>query len=163
MYLGSRIPKFTFGLNLGVEYKGLDLSVLLQGVAGVTGMLDGFAGWAFRGDGNIQKWQAEGRFDPANPTRYPAYPRLEDLSNSTTPNIVTSDFWTQDASYIRLKNIQLGYTFPKKCYRQPKSVICVCMYRQRILFAGTSINPDGTRKSILPETIIRYWQLIHLV
>ena len=66
VYLGSRIPKFTFGLNLGVEYKGLDLSVLLQGVAGVTGMLDGFAGWAFRGDGNIQKWQAEGRFDPAN-------------------------------------------------------------------------------------------------
>ena len=120
VYLGSRIPKFTFGLNLGVEYKGLDLSVLLQGVAGVTGMLDGFAGWAFRGDGNIQKWQAEGRFDPANPTRYPAYPRLEDLSNSTTPNIVTSDFWTQDASYIRLKNIQLGYTFPKKMLQAAK-------------------------------------------
>lgn len=120
VYLGSRIPKFTFGLNLGVEYKGLDLSVLLQGVAGVTGMLDGFAGWAFRGDGNIQKWQAEGRFDPANPTRYPAYPRLEDLSNSTTPNIVTSDFWTQDASYIRLKNIQLGYTFPKKVLQAAK-------------------------------------------
>ena len=120
VYLGSRIPKFTFGLNLGVEYKGLDLSVLLQGVAGVTGMLDGFASWAFRGDGNIQKWQAEGRFDPANPTRYPAYPRLEDLSNSTTPNIVTSDFWTQDASYIRLKNIQLGYTFPKKMLQAAK-------------------------------------------
>lgn len=120
VYLGSRIPKFTFGLNLGVEYKGLDLSVLLQGVAGVTGMLDGFAGWAFRGDGNIQKWQAEGRFDPANPTRYPAYPRLEDLSNSTTPNIVTSDFWTQDASYIRLKNIKLGYTFPKKMLQAAK-------------------------------------------
>lgn len=120
VYLGSRIPKFTFGLNLGVEYKGLDLSVLLQGVAGVTGMLDGFAGWAFRGDGNIQKWQAEGRFDPANSTRYPAYPRLEDLSNSTTPNIVTSDFWTQDASYIRLKNIQLGYTFPKKMLQAAK-------------------------------------------
>lgn len=120
VYLGSRIPKFTFGLNLGVEYKGLDLSVLLQGVAGVTGMLDGFVGWAFRGDGNIQKWQAEGRFDPANPTRYPAYPRLEDLSNSTTPNIVTSDFWTQDASYIRLKNIQLGYTFPKKMLQAAK-------------------------------------------
>lgn len=120
VYLGSRIPKFTFGLNLGVEYKGVDLSVLLQGVAGVTGLLDGFAGWAFRGDGNIQKWQAEGRFDPANPTRYPAYPRLEDLSNSTTPNIVTSDFWTQDASYIRLKNIQLGYTFPKKMLQAAK-------------------------------------------
>ena len=160
MYLGSRIPKFTFGLNLGVEYKGLDLSVLLQGVAGVTGMLDGFAGWAFRGDGNIQKWQAEGRFDPANPTRYPAYPRLEDLSNSTTPNIVTSDFWTQDASYIRLKNIQLGYTFPKKMLQAAKiSNLRVYVQAENPL----CWNKYGTRKSILPETIIRYWQLIHLV
>lgn len=120
VYLGSRIPKFTFGLNLGVDYRGFDLSVLLQGVAGVTGMLDGFAGWAFRGDGNIQKWQAEGRFDPANPTRYPAYPRLEDLSNAITPNIVSSDFWTQNASYIRLRNIQLGYSLPKRIMQSAK-------------------------------------------
>ena len=120
VYLGSRIPKYTFGLSLGLGYKGFDLSILLQGVAGVTGMLEGFAGWAFRGDGNIQEWQANGRFDPSAPVRYPAYPRLEDLSNSTTPNIVYSDFWTQDASYIRLKNIQIGYTFPKKILKAAK-------------------------------------------
>lgn len=114
VYLGSRIPKFTFGLNLGAEYKGFDLSVLIQGVAGVKGRLEGFAGYAFRGDGNIQRWQADGRFDPKNPTRYPEYPRLEDLSNSVGPNIELSDFWMLDASYVRLKNIQLGYSFPKK-------------------------------------------------
>ncbi len=120
VYLGSRIPKFSFGLNLGVEYKGFDLAILLQGVAGVKGMLNEFAGWAFRGDGNIQRWQADGRFNPESPTRYPEYPRLEDLSNSSSPNIVTSDFWTQDASYLRLRNVQLGYTLPKRILQAAK-------------------------------------------
>lgn len=118
--LGSRIPKYTFGLNLGAEYKGFDISVLIQGVAGVKGLLENFAGYAFRQKGNIQVWQAEGRFDPANPTRYPAYPRLEELSNTVGPNIQTSDFWILDASYIRLKNIQLGYSLPKKFMKSAK-------------------------------------------
>lgn len=112
--LGSRIPKYTFGLNAGAEYKGFDVSVLIQGVAGVKGLLENYAGYAFRQNGNIQVWQAEGRFDPENPTRYPAYPRLEELSNTVGPNIQTSDFWILDASYVRLKNVQLGYSLPKK-------------------------------------------------
>lgn len=120
VYLGTRIPKFTFGLNLGTEYKGFDLSVLIQGVAGVKGMLNGFAGYAFRGDGNIQRWQADGRFKPDSPERYPTYPRVEDLSNSVNPNTETSDFWILDASYVRLRNIQLGYSLPKKWMRPAK-------------------------------------------
>lgn len=111
--LGSKIPKVTFGLNLGVEYKGFDFQAQLQGVAGVKGLLDSYSGWAFWSEGNVQRWQADGRFDPQNPTRYPAYPRIENLGNVTGPNTQTSDFWILDASYIRLKNVQLGYTLPK--------------------------------------------------
>lgn len=115
VYLGTRIPKYTFGLNIGAGYKGIDLSVLLQGVSGVKGLLDNYAGLAFRSNnGNVQRWQADGAFDPENPTRYPKYPRLEILSNANSPNIETSDFWILNASYIRLKNIQLGYTLPRK-------------------------------------------------
>lgn len=113
--LGSRIPKYTFGLNIDLEYKNFDFSALLQGVAGVKGFLEGDAGYALRNKGNIQTWQADGRFDPNNPTQYPEYPRLQDiLGNSVPPNYQTSDFWILNASYIRLKNIQLGYTFPKQ-------------------------------------------------
>ncbi|MCE8971685.1 TonB-dependent receptor [Bacteroides fragilis] len=119
VYLGTRIPKFTFGLNIGAEYKGFDLSVLIQGVAGVKGMLNDFAGYAFRGEGNIQRWQADGRFKPDNPVRYPDYPRVEALGASS-PNTVTSDFWILDASYVRLKNIQLGYSLPKKWMQAAK-------------------------------------------
>ncbi|GAA4440754.1 TonB-dependent receptor [Ravibacter arvi] len=112
VFLGSRIPKYTYGFNLDVKYRGFDLGVFLQGVAGVQGQLTGYADVAFFNLGNIQRWQMEGRFNPDQPVRHPAYPRLEVVSNSGTPNTVTSDFWVLNASYLRLKNIQLGYTLP---------------------------------------------------
>jgi TonB-linked SusC/RagA family outer membrane protein len=108
--LGSQIPKYNYSLNLGFEYKGFDFSAILQGVAGVKGLLDGFSGFAFYNLGNVQEWMWNGRFDPANPTRYPEYPRLQILGNSIGVNGQLSDFWTLNASYIRLKNIQLGYS-----------------------------------------------------
>ena len=112
VFLGSRIPKYTYGFNFDVKYRGFDLGIFLQGIAGVEGRLTGYADVAFFNLGNIQRWQMEGRFNPDQPVRYPAYPRLEVVSNSGTPNNVISDFWVLNASYLRLKNIQLGYTLP---------------------------------------------------
>jgi len=111
--LGSRIPKYTFGLNLAMGYKNFDFSALLQGVSGVKGYLTGYAGYAFSNQSNVQRWQADGRFRPESPTRYPEYPRIEDMGNSSPPNYTLSDFWVLNASYIRLKNVQIGYTIPK--------------------------------------------------
>ncbi len=110
--LGSRIPNYTFGLNLGIDYKGFDFQAQFQGVAGVKGLLNEYSGFAFWSEGNIQRWQADGRFNPNNPQRYPDYPRLENLGNVVGPNTQTSDFWILDASYVRLKNIQVGYAIP---------------------------------------------------
>lgn len=117
VYLGSKIPKYTFGLSLNAAYKGFDLNMLLQGVAGVKGMLSGFSGWALYSEGNIQKWQMEEAFDSEHPTRYPKYPRIEKL-NGTGPNVQTSDFWVRDASYLRVKNVQLGYTLPQSVLKR---------------------------------------------
>lgn len=144
--LGSRIPKYTFGMNIGAEYKGFDLSILIQGVAGVKGLLNDYAGYAFRQNGNLQVWQAEGRFDPANPTRYPAYPRLEELSNTVGPNIQTSDFWILDASYIRLKNIQIGYSLPKRIL-EPSKIRGLRLYVQ----AENPLTWNKYRKGWDPE------------
>jgi TonB-linked SusC/RagA family outer membrane protein len=112
-FIGSRIPKHTFSLNLSAQFKGFDFSAFLQGVAGVQGRLDGYVGYAFNNLGTIQQWQIDGRFKPENPVQYPDYPRLEIVTNSGTPNTVLSDFWTINASYLRIKNLQLGYTLPK--------------------------------------------------
>ena len=112
-YLGSRIPKYSYGIDLGAKYKGFDLNVLLQGASGVTGRLSGYAGWAFyQSTGNIQRWQYEGHWTPDDPQRNAAYPRLELVPGGGTPNTLLSSFWTLDGSYLRIKNAQLGYTIP---------------------------------------------------
>lgn len=113
VYLGSRIPKYTFGLNLGADYKGFDFSMLIQGVAKAKGMLSVYAGHAFYQEGNIQRWQMEGCWNVQQDNRYPEYPRLEVMSNAGSNNTLTSDFWVLNASYVKVRNIQFGYTLPK--------------------------------------------------
>lgn len=113
-YIGSRIPKYTFGLNLSAKYKQFDLSAFIQGVAKVSGFLQYYVGYAFMNLGTIQQWQIDGRFDPDNPERYPDYPRLEIITNVGTPNTVASDFWILNGSYVRFKNLQVGYTLPER-------------------------------------------------
>ena len=112
-YLGSRIPKYTFGLNLGAQYKGFDFSMLLQGVAGVKGYMSLFAGHAFYQEGSIQKWQMENCWNVQQDNRYPAYPRLEVMSNAGSNNTLVSDYWVIDASFVKVRNIQFGYTLPE--------------------------------------------------
>jgi len=108
--LGSQIPKYNFGLNLGANFKGFDLSMLIQGVAQVKGYLSGDAGFAFNNQGGVQKWQMEERWTAENPDRNAGYPRLEFVSNAGTPNTLMSSFWTLNGSYLKLRNVQLGYS-----------------------------------------------------
>lgn len=133
VYLGSKIPKYTFGLSLNAAYKGFDLNIFLQGVAGVNGLLNGFSGWALWSEGNIQKWQMKEAFDPENPTRYPKYPRIANLGNATGVNTQQSDFWIRNASYLRVKNIQLGYTLPKSILKNT--------FIQNVRFYAATENP----------------------
>jgi len=110
--LGSNIPKYTFGLNLEARYKGFDVGMLLQGVAGVSNYMNSYAGIAFFNFGSIQKWQMDERWTAANPRREAGYPRLELVTNSGTPNTLLSSFWVLNGSYLRGKNVQVGYTLP---------------------------------------------------
>ncbi len=112
--LGSRVPKYSYGVTLNGAYKGFDLSVLFQGVAGVSGYLRDYAGWALNQEGQIQTWQRDERWTKENPNRNAKYPRLEVIPNTGTGNTRDSDFWILDGSYLRVKNIQLGYTVPKQ-------------------------------------------------
>ncbi|WP_162618590.1 TonB-dependent receptor [Pedobacter yulinensis] len=109
--LGSQIPRYTYGLSLRTGYKNFELSVLLQGVAGVKGMLSGYAGYAFNVNGNIQRWQLDSHWSEANPNPNAKYPRLEVISNQGTPNTLSSSFWLLSGSYLKVRNIQLGYAF----------------------------------------------------
>ena len=103
-------------------YKGVDFTMQLQGVAGVKGYLNNFAGYAFFQEGNIQRWQADSRFRPDQPDRYAKYPRLEAIPGTGTANTEVSDFWLRDASYLRIKNVQIGYPLPKQWLPQISSL-----------------------------------------
>ena len=68
--------------------------------------------YAFYNGGQIQRWQAESCWKEENPDKWAEYPRLETLNMNDT-NLQTSDYWVRNASFLRVKNIQIGYTFPK--------------------------------------------------
>lgn len=110
---GSRNPKFTYGLNVNVGYKGFDLSLLFTGAAGVKMLLDDVAVGSFIGDSSHPSTMWLDAWTPNN--KDTDIPRVAygTESPSSFQNI-KSDFWLNNASYLRLKNIQLGYTFPSR-------------------------------------------------
>jgi TonB-linked SusC/RagA family outer membrane protein len=101
--IGNGVPTWTFGLNFDAEWKGFDLSVFFQGVSGAD-VFDA----TYRQDiasGNyptwvLQRWTGEGTSNTV--------PTL-----GKSENWVCSDMYIQDGSYLRLKNITLGYTLPR--------------------------------------------------
>ena len=101
--IGNGVPDWTFGLNFDAEWKGFDLSLFFQGVSGAD-VFDA----TYRQDiasGNyptwvLQRWTGEGTSNTV--------PTLGD-----SKNWVCSDMYIQDGSYLRLKNLTLGYTLPR--------------------------------------------------
>lgn len=111
VYLGNTNPRYVFGFNAGVNWKGFDLSILFNGVGKRSLLLQPYATMAFY-DGWRMPWAIhEDYWTPENPNaKFPAI-RMSDRVND-----VVSSHWVQDASYIRLKNLQVGYTLSKKTH-----------------------------------------------
>lgn len=105
--IGSNITDQNWGLELFSEYKGLDLSVSLLGAGGRDVVLQGDAGWAFFNAGKIQEWQTD-YWTPENTDA--KYPRL--TPGSSHSNWRVNETWMHDASYVRLRNVTLGYRLP---------------------------------------------------
>jgi hypothetical protein len=103
-------PTTTFALNAFVAYRGFDLTVFLQGAAGrkdywlniYNNTNFGTARYAATWDHWSKPWSWE--------NRDALWPRLGGIGN----NRQTTTFWVDDMSYVRVKNIQIGYTVPQK-------------------------------------------------
>ena len=104
-------PKFQFGLNLNAAYKGFDFSVLFQGQAGVkTYWQHDLANTSsVRFGYQLNKEVAEGRWTEGRTDA--TYPRL--LQSQNEINKQRSDFYLSNKAYLKIRNIQLGYTLPK--------------------------------------------------
>ncbi|WP_294548155.1 TonB-dependent receptor [uncultured Bacteroides sp.] len=108
-YIGSAIPRYTYSLGLNAAWKGIDFKVFLQGVGKCDGYVGGMGRHAFTEVANYPQKVHLDRWTWDNQNSHAAYPRF---TYDETYNKKFSSFWIEDASYLRVKNIQLGYTLP---------------------------------------------------
>lgn len=105
--IGTTIPRYTYGFNLDLGYKGFRLSTFLQGVAKADGYLNSHYVIPAANSSAIKPWQLD-YWTENNPDA--SLPRVSVTSTNNTQN---SDFWMKSSSYLRLKNLHLGYELPK--------------------------------------------------
>lgn len=142
-FLGSNIPKFTYGLNLSGSYRGFDLSVLLQGVQGVDryNQLKQIIDYDTRPFNHttavLDAWHGEGT---SNTT-----PRL---SQNATGGEKISSIFVEDASYLRIKNVELGYSFGNVIKKLKMGVQDIRLY-----VSGQNLYTRTKYTGLDPETV----------
>ncbi len=109
--IGTTFPKYSFGATITADYNGFDFSLLLHGLGGFEKQMGSYQAFAFYNGGQIQQWQADNRWTEANPDRNAEYPKVTSL-NMSAGTIQTSTYWNRNASFLRVKNLQIGYTLP---------------------------------------------------
>lgn len=108
---GNPFPRFTFGLNYMATWKNFDLQMLWQGVGKRVQYLRGDIVEAFHNNEEHAFVQHKDRWTPTNPDA--SYPRLTASTSTNTNNNAYSDYWLFDTKYLRLKNLQVGYSLPE--------------------------------------------------
>ncbi len=110
-FLGSSIPKYTYGFTINVDYKGFDLMAFAQGVAG-NKIFQGLrrldiltSNYSTKA---LSRWTGDGSSN--------TFPRLTDSDPNGNFNKM-SDFYLEDGDYLRFKVVQLGYTLPNKLFK----------------------------------------------
>lgn len=128
-YLGSTTPRFVFGLNLNADWKGWDLNAMLQGVGKRNYYLSSEVMAPFATTwGNFSYEMHNDYWTPENPNA--SLPRHYAGSGH---NYQISDHWLQNAAYIRMKNFQVGYSFPQEWVGK------VGLQRVRLYFSGENL------------------------
>ena len=136
-------PKWTYGLNAAAQWKSIDLNFLVQGAA------DSWQKEYFdSGDiGNYSQWIYDHHWSVDNPTSL--YPRVHARAiyywDGTTAG--NNTFWMRNTSYVRLKNLEIGYTLPKQVVEKTK------FFSYFRLFAnGQNLLTFSPMKDFDPET-----------
>lgn len=119
----SDCPNLTYALTAEAEYKGLDFRVLFQGAASRDVNIMNAARnkvIAFENNGNVYDI-AQGRWayypkQNIDTRQYATYPRLSTQNNNN--NYLNSTFWMKNGQFLRMRNIELGYNFPKETLKK---------------------------------------------
>jgi TonB-linked SusC/RagA family outer membrane protein len=141
-YLGkNNIPGIIYGLSGGINYKNLQFSFLFQGAGQVYQQYNQNAAWAFYNGGKVTSEYLD-RWTPTN--NGASLPRLLLVAEN---NQLVSDFWIRDASYIRLKNVEIGYTFSSLIITKLK------LNSLRVYASGQNLLTFTKLKNVDPENV----------
>lgn len=106
--IGKQFPDLSYSMNINLEWKGFDLGIFFQGVQGIQGYSYYEIATPFSGVANLGSWWLD-RWTPTNPSNTMPRVTLDEYRTN-----VHSSFYMEDASYLRLKNIELGYSINPK-------------------------------------------------
>ncbi|TDE55609.1 SusC/RagA family TonB-linked outer membrane protein [Flavobacterium sp. GT3P67] len=111
-------PEINYGAGLNLEYKGFYVSAFFQGTANTSVIFGGntpeaWNPFAFGVDQSNYRTFALDRWTEANPSQNVLMPRLHSIANNGANNNVQSTWWLKDGSFLRLKNVEIGYNLPK--------------------------------------------------
>lgn len=130
--LGDSNPHYNFGININLEWKGIDLGIFLQGTGERTLILDGEPLVPFYPDWHYpMKDYYHNTWSVDRPNA--KYPILTHDDDRNQWNYRTSDNLVVNAAYVRLKNLQIGYTFPESLTRK------IHISRLRLYFSGNDL------------------------
>ena len=108
----TSIPGINYGVTLGFNFKGIDFNVLFSGLGRYSKYYSGQGVIEYTKSGTYFEWTRHGwteeRYNNGDKISYPA------ISTGQTVSHAANDFFIQNRSFLRLKNIELGYTLPSR-------------------------------------------------
>jgi len=125
--IGNPYPKFTFGVNFTASWKNFDIALLFNGALGVD-LYNGVAPFEFENldNSNVTSkvFQTSGFVNNGTPNGVTQYPRVYDFANQEQDPYGNykqpSSFFVENGSYLKLKNVQIGYNLPAKILQKAR-------------------------------------------
>lgn len=152
----SQFPKITYGFGLNLGYKGISLSAAFQGISGVKVLPTANLAYPFNNGANATwEWTTDAWTPEHRDARLP----IVTTSTGSIDNFRRSTFWIRDNSYLRMKNIQLGYSLPERWLSKVKiSKLTLFVNGQNLL--TFSKYKDFDPEAILDQTTLYFYPML---
>ena len=108
------VPEIVYGFGPSMQYKNWDFSFFFQGVANTSLMISGIEPFGTQYNRNVLKFVADDFWSYTDQNPNAAYPRLTKSNNNH--NTAASDYWLRNGAFLKLKNMEIGYTWGPVSY-----------------------------------------------
>jgi TonB-dependent starch-binding outer membrane protein SusC len=151
---GNTFPDYTYGFNIGMRYRGISLQTIWQGVQNIHVRPNFNLASPFNNGAGLTKDWLTDSWTPDNPNA--RLPRISARNQYTAENFSDSDFWLEDASYLRLKNIQISYQFTGETINRLGMRQLEVFANGQNLFTITDVKHFDPERNISAEHITQY-------